>query len=457
MEFAVSCLAVVVVSFTVGALSSDALRRAGDAVLAGSFGDSHLVSEAMLSGVAAAVGLSFSKLAPGELERDALGKEAVRAQYEELARQLLLPFSESGAGIDRRLYMDVFESNACPLCVLIQVKSGAVWVYDPRNIRSRGELFHQLRLKEALYWTSRAVMMSKRLRTAKFEFVVSVGDSIVTTDRVHSYRFAKPSLPARPIFGATWCNVSSNLPFPLFFYDLMRRAFPSKLRFRRFRSLTEWDDRVLQYMTGDGTAWAQKIPRAVFRGVNRDSQLLPDRESIDAACFKVGRSRLFRIGQNNTKLFDVVVTGSCGGVKIATAASMSMFEQQAYKYQIYFDGNGFWADRLALILLSQSCPIKQVTPCKLFFEPLLTAWEHYVPFSYDMNDLVSNVRRVVQNDDEAKAIAVRSQRWAMDYLSHDAIVTFTDTLLSQYADLLILPRSWHLHRDAIRAHPVLVS
>eukprot|EP00186_Timspurckia_oligopyrenoides_P001119 CAMPEP_0182445034 /NCGR_PEP_ID=MMETSP1172-20130603/3298_1 /TAXON_ID=708627 /ORGANISM="Timspurckia oligopyrenoides, Strain CCMP3278" /LENGTH=509 /DNA_ID=CAMNT_0024640729 /DNA_START=63 /DNA_END=1589 /DNA_ORIENTATION=+ len=452
--------AIILVSFISGGLSRELVERVGiqselQALVAGGSSDSIAsVGSSSDSGqFKAPTGLWFSKLESGKLERNSLASEAVRVAYEDLARQMLSVF---GTGISKALYTDVFELKRCSLCVMIQLKYGAVWLYDPRSIRLKGQLFHQLRLKEALYWIRHAVTRSPRLRSMQLEFVLSVADSVITTDREHHYRLNPPEQPPRPIFGATWCNVSSNLPFPIYFYDLMRRAFPGKMKFRRFRSLSEWDDRVLQYMTGDGTPWENKIPRAVFRGVNRDSQLLLNRSEFDQYCFKVGRSALYALSRDHSSLMDVVVTGSCGGKKIAQAGTMSMFEQQAYRFQIYVDGNGFWADRLPLILLSQSCPVKQNTPCKLFFEPLLIPWEHYIPFEYDFQDLPPNLLRGIKGGDLSRNIAIRSQRWAKEYLSHDAIISFVDTLLTQYGELLLNPHI-QIHRDAIKVYPVLSS
>ncbi|KAA8493044.1 KDEL motif-containing protein 2 [Porphyridium purpureum] len=370
--------------------------------------------------------------------------DQVRMDYENLVRTMMYPFPV----IPRSLYMDVFNRRSCGLCVLIQVKNKEVWYYDPRAIHRKAQVFHQIRVREALFWTIEAV---KRNRIDDVEFVLNVADSVITTDRPHNYRLAESEPLPRPIVGATWCNFSSSLPYPIFFYDLLRRAFPSKLQYRRLRTLDEWEDRVLQYLSGEGTEWSKKSPKAIFRGANRDSQyVLP--EDKNASCFKVGRSKLHRIGRQNTDVLDVVTTGSCGGQKIGQAAQYTLFLQQSYKYQIYVDGNGFWADRLPLLLFSQSCPVKQITPCQLFFEPLLKAWEHYIPTDYFFDDLVDNMKRTT--DVHAREMAVRSQLWAKDYLSFNSIVTYAEVFLAQLGERLE-NRNFAIPRKAFKVFPVL--
>jgi hypothetical protein len=148
-------------------------------------------------------------------------------------------------------------------------------------------------------------------------------------------------------------------------------------------------------------------------------------------------------------LLDVQVDGKCGE-RVYKSTKTTMEEQSAHKYIIHAEGNGFWADRLAILLFGTSVVIKQITPCGMFFEPLIESYKHYVPVDYFFRDVVRQVQWARAHDAEMQDIVREARVFAGKFLSSAGIQTYVEELLSQYSELLP-------HRDQITISPSAIK
>lgn len=451
----------------------------------------------------------------------------VRKQYAKLASIYLKPFKQ----ITRKSYLDYLDgafngsSAACSGCFLVQIKDAEVYVFDPLNVRNSMAEFRLLRMREALYWTVRAVE-SGAIRDT--EFLVSTTDGVACTSRAHMYRMGPSDSVPRPIFTVSRCNVSDNIPFPMVFSDILRRAFPDQYWVRRVNTILEWDNKAAEDIGAqrhESHAWANKIAKAVFRGSIRVPAILTDASEYEKKCREFGRTGLLaraaahahEVRRHNTKwsrkywlwnvlqwpqifftsshklqnedtvnktsqnlhtllsvqsdayiravdrytdrderldeVLDVQISGTCGK-ETHRSDKLNMEHQSQFKYSIYVEGNSFWADRLALQMFGSSAIIKQITPCGMFFEPLLKAYEHYIPTDYHFADLVNQVRWARNNDESAQQIVRNARKFAGQYLSLAGVQAYAEELLGQYADLLADRNQITLHPLATKLYPL---
>lgn len=469
---------------------------------------------------------AYAKFPDIHASKNRLEKNAeVRRRYADLARMYMKPFPT----ISRTMYMDYLDGvapgskDACGGCFLIQVKNKELYVYDPKQVRSTMAQFREIRMREAIHWTTRAVEAGVIDNT---EFVVSTTDGIVSTSHPHNYRMPPPDPIARPIFTLTHCNCSNNIPFPMVFTDLLRRGFKEEFWNARSGSIARWDQMATQVLGAqrhESHVWARKKQAAVFRGAIRVPSSVKNAPDYERACHKHGRtalsasaeyhlkqvekrkkawrrenwlwdalgrisntrlSTLFlnaasvrerqteqqqvgngttaererelerqRTGASFEPLLDVQLTGRCGG-RVYKSDSLSMEQQSSYRYTVHAEGNGFWADRLAIQLFGSSAVIKQLTPCGMFFEPLLRAYRHFIPVDYEFRDIVRQVEWARDNDEDARHIVGEARRFAGDYLTVAGISAYADEILREYTRKLDGDaRNIAIHPHAIKLHP----
>lgn len=160
-----------------------------------------------------------------------------------------------------------------------------------------------------------------------------------------------------------------------------------------------------------------------------------------------------RTGVSYEPLLDVKLTGRCGG-RVYESDSLSMEQQSSYRYTVHAEGNGFWADRLAIQLFGSSAIIKQLTPCGMFFEPLLRAYRHYIPVDYGFRDVVRQVEWARDNDADARRIVGEARRFAGAYLTVAGISAYADEILREYTRKLDgEARNVVIHPHAIKLYP----
>lgn len=290
---------------------------------------------------------------------------------------------------------------------------------DPYEVAKNSKPFYQTRIKELIWLLS---TIAKEGKIPDTEFLLAIHDCVQTVSKKHSYRGAV-FRESNPTFTIVSCNFSDNIPFPMWEGDEVRGGLKS------------WDAKMEKYKSSDKTPWKEKKGQAVFRGGYRPSMYFQKKKDADEHCDEVGRSRLRYIGEKNRELFDVGISGTCGG----TTQALSRLSETAhhnYKYILYAEGNCFWADRLNKQVFGPSAVIKQETPCGQFWEPLLKPMTHYIPTDFFFQDTVDKLKWSRENDEEVRGIVKNANEFANNFLSFRGIKTYVEVLLTEYSKLL---------------------
>lgn len=431
----------------------------------------------------------------------------VRQTYAKLAREYLAPFKKTR--IARALLIDQFlhRTGTCGACVLIQVRRGHVYVYDPRGVRTTMSFFRELRLREGIAWIQSAV---QRRVVDNFELILSMMDNPATTCHSHNYRLPQPlqnhatnsaaatsvsrkkqdttknkNYKARktnddvilsPIFNAVFCNVSTNIPFPIMISDALRRASPhlqavlndskngtlakplpwptpSPLTLLTNGSLLGmWDATMWTLANGNSTLqrrWSQKKRKGVFRGAVRISASIKHVSDFKRMCDVYGRTALYAKAKEHPHELDVQLDGTCGNRIYVSNNLLNAARTSMFKYTVHAEGNSFWADRLLLMLFGSNAILKQSTPCGMFFEQLLKPFVHFLPVRQDFADVADAVKWARAYDRDVKQIVVNAREFAGTYLTNAAVQTYVDELLTEYAGLLE-NRDFQIMKGAVR-------
>lgn len=405
---------------------------------------------------------------------------------------------------------------ACSGCFLVQVKKKQVWVYDPHQVRSVMAQFREIRMREALHWVARAVEAGAVDNTEfvvsttdgvvstfyEHEYRMAPPEAVARPIFTLTHCNCSANIPF-PMMVTDLMRRG----FPDKFWQARSGSLSQwdKIATDRIGSQKH-----------ETQVWARKKPQAVFRGSIRIPAFLANASDYDTNCHNVGRTALMaqaeahvekvekineewakrfwiwssatwplvdsvpksvldattrlrkywsgaeylvserqarEAGRDHleTPLLDVQLSGKCGN-RTYKSDKLNMEEQSTYRYTVHVEGNGFWADRLAVQLFGSSAIIKQVTPCGMFFEPLLRGYEHYIPVDYHFRDIVSQVEWARENDYEVRQIVENARSFSGNYLTVAGIQTYADEILAEYTR--------HLDksvRDNIRIHPHAVK
>lgn len=225
----------------------------------------------------------------------------------------------------------------------------------------------------------------------------------------------------------------------------------------------------LQGHLGDGAwhrrflvPWDKKIPKVFWRG----SLSAPDHflaQDLDT----LPRIRLLTIAGRHPELFDVAVTNVdeemrkamsrqeveqlMGRLRKTERVSMEM-ELPKHRYVINVSAV-LSAWRLAEMLASGSLLLLQDDSSRELIYEWLTPWEHYVPVSNSLSDLVDKVRWLEEHQEQAQVIAERG----LDFFQRrvrrqDTYCYLWQALsaLSQATELRPLPAPAELQRQGWR-------
>eukprot|EP00871_Galdieria_phlegrea_P001071 jgi/Galph1/1965/GphlegSOOS_G647.1 len=362
--------------------------------------------------------------------------QIVEKSIRKLVKEYLEPFKP---GIYQNQYLEVLHrstyavspkgANKGVTCVFIQIIDREIYLYDPYKIVHEGKDLYKGRLEQVLILLHEAV---KRKSIRNVELVLSLHDCVQTVSKAHTYRVAN-YVESRPIFTVIQCNFSDNLPFPIIEGSTSRGDWKS------------WDS-AMEKLRKQSVPWSQKKNQAIFRGGLRASSYFQSRESAQLNCSRVGRGKLLELQRERKDLFNISVGGKC--IHSYELHKVPFEKQQQFKYNIYAEGNCFWADRLQKQLFASFTIIKQQTPCGLYFEPLLKPMVHYIPTDYFFNDLIEQIEWAKAYDGQAMTIMKNANEFASEYLTFPAILTFVEILLNEYA--LLLRQPVHRHKDAFR-------
>lgn len=312
--------------------------------------------------------------------------------------------------------------------VLVQVINGTIYVERQRF--TSGLPWDRLRLHHIL---GRLQRILARETLPDLEFILNTHDCPMRD-------LAGTHSP--PVFGITQCRGMRVVPLPQWF------AW-------RDGAFEGWDLRMRHYQAASGgVSWADRQPRAVFRGNVRPSVLQFNtttgrlqfvnvtRDKLD----RLGRTRIYRLGQERPELLEVGLYGK--GLDASRAIidllpdyefrpPLSMGEQAArFRHVVYAEGACGWADRLKILLVAGMLILLQATPCHEFFQPLLQPWVHYVPVANDFADLIAGIEWANAHQDEAREIIDNAADLGLRLNSQAAWDYYLGACLRRYARLM---------------------
>ena len=114
------------------------------------------------------------------------------------------------------------------------------------------------------------------------------------------------------------------------------------------------------------------------------------------------------------------------GIKLVPFLSRE--EQYKFKYVINIDGH-VSAFRLSVELGSGSVVLLVDSPWKIWYKDLLIPYEHYVPISEDLSDLIERIQWCRKNDDKCRKIVANAHKFFKTYLQEDGILDYLQTTL----------------------------
>ncbi|KAI9007610.1 hypothetical protein DFJ74DRAFT_711857 [Hyaloraphidium curvatum] len=89
--------------------------------------------------------------------------------------------------------------------------------------------------------------------------------------------------------------------------------------------------------------------------------------------------------------------------------SMPASRFASYRIALHVEGNCGWADRLRLLLALGTCTVRQLSPCREWYDHFLVPWRDYVPCDGRLDALAPTVRMLRGNPGLAGRIAARGR------------------------------------------------
>eukprot|EP00850_Spirogloea_muscicola_P006760 SM000032S12144 [mRNA] locus=s32:710768:722399:- [translate_table: standard] len=184
--------------------------------------------------------------------------------------------------------------------------------------------------------------------------------------------------------------------------------------------------------------WDMKVSKAAFRGATTNFDLKDGNYGASP------RIRLHRLTDIEPDLVDarvhrwshvekdVIQELAADGVKLGgflNASTMSSF-----KYQIIVDG-GQGSCRTCGVLRSSQLALRQRSPFKLFFEPLLVSGIHMLETTHNFDDLFEKVKWAKEHDTEVQEMVNNANRIARWGCSWTGRTLYWGILLVKYSKL----------------------
>lgn len=185
--------------------------------------------------------------------------------------------------------------------------------------------------------------------------------------------------------------------------------------------------------------WEQKIPILFFRG----SDTARDPGTNWARWDFIPRVLLVRLSLIRPDLIDAKFVHSLHNVNkipqarregLITDTYFPLRDHPRYKYLMDLDGNCASCPRTAAIFHSNSVIFKEVSPSKQWWYSLIKPYEHYIPVSGDLSDVISQIEWAKAHDDECRKISKNARNLVLDVLSEERIYQFLYELLMAYAE-----------------------
>lgn len=211
--------------------------------------------------------------------------------------------------------------------------------------------------------------------------------------------------PAAPVFATMHCRHTWDVSVPTIIDDLLDTRSAASIN----ASLHKW------LAMGDAHPWAARRRRAFFVG--------------DAKAY---RPNAIRLGRGAPDLFDARYAVSSN-----RTARVPFAEHAKYIASVYAHGFHFNSVRWRRLALLRSAVIAEEAPCKEWWSLRARPWVHYAPTHENFDDLVGVARRLLDpaRDAEARAMAARLRRLAVDSFAPEGLVGYIAALWRTYARL----------------------
>lgn len=238
-------------------------------------------------------------------------------------------------------------------------------------------------------------------------------------------------------FAMTKTEVHMDLVIPDYFFRYWPPKAANDVPHRWYKVPRDWSAFAL-----DGAPeWHARIPKVWWRGT--------------VTSWVTARGQLVRMARNHPDLFDAVALRVIGGteeegtqrfpgaaeIKAGTNGRGGVVtddqEQFKFKYVISTHGpNIHWANRFRSLLSTGALVFKQVSVMREFWEEELVPFEHYIPVSEDLSDLIEKIRWAMDNDEEARRIARAGVEFIRTRLNPLRVTCYWAHMLSGYGGLL---------------------
>jgi DNA-directed RNA polymerase II subunit RPB2 len=181
--------------------------------------------------------------------------------------------------------------------------------------------------------------------------------------------------------------------------------------------------------------WDKKLPKAVFRGSATGCGTTPENNQrilISQMATKYEHRNLWDVGLVGMPTRDKKVQGKPidffrhKKYNISNKPRMSMNTQSTYKYIVHIDGH-VSAYRLGkeLSLGSTILKVDSVYNYRLWFDELLTPYEHFIPVKSDLSDLTEIIKSRNKTDDEqGKQVAQNALGLYKNIMTEDFITQY---------------------------------
>jgi len=338
----------------------------------------------------------------------------------------LLPFNSSITSQD--IHDTFMQARGWP--VIFQHIRGNFHVFDPNGHCSGyggGKHWAAFALRRcfAIYSILKETATDMRGSLPDFEFVYDLGDL-----PLWGSTNAAPNHRSMPGFGAIRCWEKGFMSFPMFgsheHWDI--------------RDIDEENARILNRTP---RPFAHRRSAAVFRGESKGCSFPPEHSDMlnwhshefgnfykGAPC---GRHKLQVISQERPDLVNFAFTE-------AEKPNMSLEQQEnSFKYIVSIEGNGGWADRLSQLMFHNVGVIVQEHPCKEWYEEMFRPFQHYIPVSNDLSNLLGRISWAEHHPEQVENMIRAKIARAKKVLSKQGIVTFSNVLWTRYAVLQRYP------------------
>ena len=206
---------------------------------------------------------------------------------------------------------------------------------------------------------------------------------------------------------------------------------------------SKWFPRVCKNYTDIfDTEWENKIPTAIFRGSNTgcgvtietnarlkvsyiSSISKPDEKGIpyiDAGISK------WNVRPRKLQYDKYLRTTEIKELPFELSSYMTPKEQSKYKYIIHIDGHTS-AFRLSMELSMGSVILLVKSQWKTWYTNMLIPYEHFVPVSSDLSDLMSQIKWCRNNDGKCKNIAKNAKIFFDTFLQKNGVFDYMQKII----------------------------